>query len=330
MGADDGETLGRLLRPSIGFGVAAGYQRAAKDSGPPSSPGQFWLVPAGKPEAVAWPREHPGFLPKFAKLHADPPVTNEKVASFASRYGWLRHGTLIVPDPLDWSEPVLGDWIEEWRQESRRVAELLSVMTAAQALRQAESALERKVVVSHFRSQPDGTGATLWVPAGGELRGLTVPGQPISWYVVPGKGSPGEGGAIAFAYADIGPLFIPMRFEEGPPWGSDLESVPRAELAALAAFAVGVATQAVLQVESHAVLTLAKGIRTAPSSLLGAVYLSLARKLFERGERKVCPECGEAFPQVRSDQIFCGEAHKARAYRRNRKKLVSATTRREG
>ncbi|MGH7642838.1 MAG: hypothetical protein ACRENX_07485 [Candidatus Dormibacteria bacterium] len=337
--ADDGETMGQLKRPSGGFRVASGYQispaigQISPEERHPCGTEELWLVPSGPPQPTEWLRDSPerprsGLLRQFAGLHGQ---SDKVVTRFASRHGWLNAGTLIFPDPSDLSVgPVWGDRLRTWRRESSALAELCKIADDAVRLRRYNSEDARRSVLAHFQS----SGETLWVGTGKEqLRRAT--GQTEGWRVVPieeiswrkPEGARYEN-ALAFTYAG-GAIFLPFpgigerSFSAGghgrgaPTWGSDLARADGSALAELAMYALGCVAQTVLRSETHATLTLRKGIRVAPSSLLGALYLNFARDLiFERRGHRLCRACGTAFTPRRKDQRWCsGTACRSRARR---------------
>jgi len=351
--ADDGETLGQLRRPSGGFRVGGGYSivptvgQLSPEERSPTTPDELWLVPTGPPETTAWLRDspdrpRPGLLRRFADLHDR---GDEQIRRFASEQGWLRAGTLIVPVTNDMSgagpytPPVWGDRLRTWQQESRTLAELMKVADDAGRLREHHSEDARRALLEHVQS-PEGE--TLWL--GPEAPGVrrtpprggwrTVPWQEWTWERPEGAQ---YANALAFTWGSgRHVIFLPFPAQGarpysaaghgrgGPAWGSDLSQAESAALAEMVLYALGCVVQTFLRDETHAVLTLRKAIRVAPSSLLGALYLNFARELiFERKGQKVCPACRQAFNPLRRDQKWCGDACKSRGWRtRRRRKAV--------
>lgn len=359
---DDGETMGQLRRPSGGFRVGDGYSvdptigQLSPEERLPTTPDELWLVPTGPPETTAWLRDsperpRPGLLRRFADLHDR---GDEQIRRFASEHGWLRAGTLIVPVTNDMSgagpytPPAWGDRIRTWRKESRGLAELVQLADDAQRLREHQSEDARRAVLRHFQS-PDGE--TLWLGPGESLH--RDGSRPLGWRKVPfqeavwrGTVKPEALGyvhALAFTWADDSrTVFLPYRDmgapsysaaghgRGAPSWGSDLAHAESSALAELAMYALGCVVQTFLRDETHAVLTLRKAIRVAPSSLLGALYLNFARELiFERRGQKVCPACRHAFAPHRRNQKWCGDACKSRGWRREAVHSAVDTARRK-
>ena len=311
---DDGETVGLLLRPAGGFRLAQPGEYVQRDAG---GAGDSWLVPEGQPQARAWPREDGGWVDQFAALHKGAP---NSVGKFASGYGWLRGGVPLVRAGALGSGPLLGERLLDWQVEARRVADLLAVVEAARALQRVESAVHRNRVLAHFQAGPPNAPRTLWVGPGQRLSGTTPTTGGMAWQVVSdADGQDGEQ-AVGFHYGEDRVELIPCPVPHGPAFGADLAHVARGELAELALYAVGAAMQRPLRVETHAVLTLAHGVRVAPRSLLGAVYLSLARRLFNRDRNwRTCPSCREGFRARRANQRYCkGDACRSRMYRQRR------------
>ena len=331
---DDGETLGYVLRPSKGFKLGHDYQLAYPEGPhrpgqPPVSKGETWLIPVGSPERTGWPRATVGKLTAFGQLHR---LDDAGIARFASMHGWLRSGTLIGSDPVDMSgahgpgEPVLGDRVWTWRRESARLADLLALVAAGRTLRRGESQVDRRTALGHFQSALDGSQETLWVGERNKLQGIPQPGQPLQWRVVEDPDGRVHRPALAFFYGDReGVIFLPspLPVDGAPAWGADLAHAPNRAVAEVALYAAGCAAQTVLREESHGALTLAKGIRVAPTTLLGAMYLIFAADLFERRSAKVCPVCHKQFDPIRSDAVYDTEACRQKAHRKgltNRRK----------
>lgn len=310
---DDGETVGRLRRPTGGFRLTSPGEYLPLSGGGKES----WLVAVGRQEARVWPREGGRFLDRFAGLHRG---NSEGIRKFASQYGLLRSGTPLVRMADFTTHPVLGERLLDWQVESRLVGDLVEVEKAARGLQQAESALHRHKLMAHFQSGPSGAPVTLWVGSGQRVSGLILGTGVMEWQVLTDPDSRSDEQAVGFHYGGDRFELIRVPIPGGPLWGTDLAHVPRAELVEMSLYAVGAAMQRPLSLETHAVLTLDHGIRVAPHSLLGAVYLSLAGRLFKRdpGWRR-CPACREGFRAIsRKDQRYCSDACKAKAYRKRK------------
>lgn len=355
--ADDGETLGQLQRPSGGFTVADGFRTLptvgpiSEDERRPSASDELWLVAKGPPEPTAWLRDAPerprsGLLAGFRELHRG---TDQAIARFASRHGWLTTRTLLVSVEPSLSEegwvgpadPVWGDRVSTWKRESRDMDELWRLLECARRLREAgNDEHARQPILAHFQSSPGG--ATLWV---GPQEWLTkdlwaTPGadqtpadtwsKPGPWHVapvdktmqfVPDPGIP-SAQTLGFVYrGGEEVLYLRMPIHGGPVWGSRLEwagQVSGSALGALARHAALAATQKVIRSETCAVLTDATGIRVAPVSLLGALYLNFARELFERPRQKLCRGCVPPmyFTPRRPNQRWCSDPCKSRGRRK--------------
>jgi len=297
---DDGETLGDLQRPVGGFTVACGYQihptigQVSAEERWPATPDEPWLVPQGRSELAPWPRSDRRWVRSFADLHRG---SDADVAAFASRYGWLRFGSLIAPAVLDAAfVPVWGDRIRTWRQESLGLAELLGVLDCSRSVGVGQAA--RQQVLQHFTGEG---GASLWLRAGD-----AVTRRRGDWGVE--WGVSGDGSPLALAFVWRGReeiLFVPMPVKGAPEPGANLAVADSAALGVLARHAVGVAIQQALAEHTAAALTLAEGIRVAPRTLLGALYLSLSRELFNRRADRTCPVCHSQFTPMRRDQVYC-------------------------
>ncbi|HVC39708.1 MAG TPA: hypothetical protein VNH20_07045 [Candidatus Dormibacteraeota bacterium] len=308
---DDGETLGELKRPVGGFKVSSGWSLFAPERSTsegedrsPSQPDEAWLSPRdrpesapwGQPETVPWPRSDGGWVRSFADLHRG---SDGDIAAFAGRWGWLRFGTLIAPAPLDPGfVPVWGDRISTWRRESSALGELLNLLDCSRRVGAGQA--PRQQVLRHFTGDD---GASLWLRAGDRMTRRSGRGD---WCVEPGASGTGPPVALAFVWRareDI--LFVRMPVKGAPEPGSNLAVVDPAALGVLARHAVGSAIQQALTKHTAAALTLTEGIRVAPRTLLGAIYLSLARELFNRRGQRVCPVCRQPFMPKRRDQIYC-------------------------
>ncbi len=312
--SDDGETLGALRRPIGGFAVAKGYgivptvgQQSA-DERTPSRHDEPWLVPQGRPEVAPWPRNDPRWVEAFAGLHRQ--RSDKAVAVFASQYGWLSTGTLIAPVAVDREtgrlmspgvndptcEPVRGDRVATWRRESADFAELRELLEDSGRVGVGQTYRQR--VLRHFTGE---TG-TLWWRAGDRLSRANGG----DWRVEDGGPRDGPPVALAFVWGGQEKVsLLPLPIKDAPDAGSNLAVAEARALGELARYAVAVAIQQVLAESTGAVLTLRRGIRVAPRTLLGALYLSLARELFNRRADKTCPTCHEQFTPIRKDQIYC-------------------------
>lgn len=312
--SDDGETLGALRRPIGGFAVAKGYgivptvgQQSAEER-TPSRHDEPWLVPQGRPEVAPWPRNDPRWVEAFAGLHRH--RSDKDVAVFASRYGWLSTGTLIAPVAVDRDsgrlispgvndptrKPVLGDRVATWRRESAAFAELRELLEDSGRVGAGQTYRQR--VLRHFTGE---TG-TLWRRAGDRLSRA----DGGDWRVDAGAPADGPPAELAFVWRGRESVsMLPMPFKGAPGPGTNLAVADAGALGVLARYAVAGAIQQVLADSTRAVLTLREGIRAAPRTVLGALYLSLARELFNRRADKTCPTCHEQFTPIRKDQIYC-------------------------
>jgi len=301
--------------------------REGAAQGPP------WLVPRGTPDSVSWPRTDPGWLERFRALHRG---SDEDVAAFAGRFGWLRldpfdaakpelPGTTLIVD-ANADQPLWADNVRAWRAESLAIEDLLTVLAAIGTVEQGGE-VSRRRIVSHFSGAD---GQTLWLRLGDHL-GRPAAGK--DWRVEHGPGSGGDVRCIAFLY---GPppesglrrwAFVPMPVKGGPRRGSGLATAEPVELATLARHALAAVIQGVLGTETSGVMTLDDSIRVMPNSLLGALYLSLARELFNRRSAKICPVCREPFTPRDSRQDYCnrGTGCRSKAYRQRRDQAALRT-----
>ena len=311
---DDGETTGRLLRPLCGFRLAQPGEYARPGG---SGAEESWLVALGEPEPRPWPREDGAWVGKFADLREAEP---EIVRGFASTYGWLGARVALVPVAARESGPVVGESVTTWRIHSHIAAELLGLIDAADSLSDAKTAgeMHRRRVLEHFGFGPPGHRGPHWLGPDGQPPEPSRLTDGVTWEYAGTTVSPGDPGLL-FHYGTRS-LLVPFPVDRGPRFGMDLSRAPSSELAALARAGVAYALQDALRSETHGVLTLTLGLRVAPHSLLGAVYLGLARRLFRRkGQSRKCPGCGAWFPAQVGQQRYCtrecGDAHRHRLMR---------------
>lgn len=311
---DDGETTGRLLRPSGGFHLAQPGEYARLDG---KDADESWLVALGEPEPQPWPREDGDWVGQFADLSK---VQPEVIRRFASMYGWLGARVALGPVAAQESEPVLGESVTAWRIHSHIAAELLGLIDAADALSDGKTAgeMHRRRVLEHFGFGPPGHRGPHWLGPDGKLPEPSRLTDGVTWEYAGTTVCPGDPGLL-FHYGTRS-LIVPFPVDRGPRFGTDLARASSSELAALARAGVAYALQDALRSETHGVLTLALGLRVAPHSLLGAVYLGLAGRLFRRrGQSRKCPGCGAGFlaqaGQQRYCTPYCADAHRHRIYR---------------
>ncbi|MGH7691523.1 MAG: hypothetical protein ACRENY_02365 [Candidatus Dormibacteria bacterium] len=266
---------------------------------------------------------------QFADLHGRSDVA---VVKFASRHGWLRSRWPDAADPDPTAGPLRADRLSDWRRESADVAELIGLAEDAERLRRHGSEEDRRRVLEHFQAY----GETLWLgPPGESVPGRVAPAQglrrvpleEVFWKAPEGAN---YSHALAFTWRSRhATMYLPYpgpgqptfrvagRGAGAPTWGSDLTLAHGRALSELAMFAVGCMTEWVLVSETHTTLTLRRGIRAAPSSLVGAVYLGLARELLfaHVEEDRVCPACGERFTANRRNARWCSEPCRSRGQR---------------
>jgi hypothetical protein len=232
------------------------------------------------------------------------------VRDFAGQYGWLTTGTLIAPVAVDPKTgrlispgvndpafvPVLGDRVATGRRESADFAELRELLDYSGRVGLGHK--YRLQVVQHFIGE---TG-TLWLREGDRLSRA----DGGDWRVEDGGLTDGPPVALAFVWRGrekVSLLRLPIK--GAPDAGANLPVADARALGDLARYAIAVAVQQVLADSTGAVLTLAEGIRVAPRTLLGALYLSLARELFNRRVDRTCPVCRQPFTPKRKDQVYC-------------------------
>lgn len=275
---DDGETVGVLLRPKDGFEISSDSAIVPAGEVWPDPP---WLTPRGDAVETAWPRSDRRWLEEFAALQRD-----EDIVSFASRHGWLgRPGSRQrASEPTAW-----------WRSEAATLADLLGTVDDARLLEQGDDQSVHRRVLRHFR----------------EVHGLDERPRDAwrrrrsdGWH----RGGDGDVTGVAFAYGPnrVASFRVPKKGGLAPT--SLLSSATPQQLSVLARHAVGAVVQSVLQRETAGVITIDDVIRVAPSSQLGALYLTLARELTARRKARTCPVCRELFFPKRRDQHYCNRA----------------------